>query len=374
MTRPRKGPDAGGAPAPVIDRDDALERMEGDASLLEELLVLFREEFPARKAEIDRAAAAGDGEALRLAGHALKGSAANLSLMALRERAYQLEAAGKEGRVAEAPGLIDQLEFEYGRFESYLRSGGKPAGRAPAAGSRQTPRGEPQAGGKKRRILIVDDARDTRRLTKAWADEAGHLVDTAADGAEALGRVDSTAYDVIFLDLNLGRQRGTEVLSAIRALEKRAGRRPTRVIAFSAAAPSEVETQCRAAGFDDCLEKPVARMAFLSVLEAQGPGNKTDPAGTAIDLSLEDLIPAYLENRRNDLRVMTRALADGDWPAIAELGHKIKGSGTSYGFPEISDLGRELERAAGAEELEAVRAALAGLAARVQEASRGRRG
>ncbi len=385
MTTPKRASGPMSAPTPVIDREDALERMEGDKALLEELLVIFSEDYPSKKADIDRAVSGGDGEALRRAAHALKGAAANLSLMALRENAYQLELAGKEGRLAKAPDLIKALESEFAKFEDHLRTAGKPqgwpaappggppSGRSPESGSsRVAPLGRNTEASPKK-ILIIDDARDTRRLIKTWAEEAAVAADTAADGAEALGRVEACAYDVIFLDLNLGRQDGTEVLAGIRSIEKRAGRRQARVIAFSAAAPSEVEKKCREAGFDDCLEKPIARTAFLAQLGSGLAKEKANPAGTAIDLSIDDLIPAYLQNRRNDVRLMTKALAAGEWHVIAELGHKIKGSGSSYGFPEISDLGRELERAAGAKERDAVRAALAGLATRVKEAARSRR-
>ena len=369
MTPTRKAPGTAGAPSPVIDREDALERLEGDASLLEELLGLFREEYPGKKQEIDQAIAAGDGEALRLAAHALKGASANLSLTAIRESAFRLELAGKEGRLAEAAGLADGLRAELERFEAYRRDERKPPAPIAAPGRTVTP--GPRSESPKLRVLIVDDARDTRRLIKTWTDEAGCAADTAADGIKALGRVEAAPYDVIFLDLNLGRRSGIEVLAGIRDIEKRTGRRPARVIAFSATPPSEVGSKCREAGFDDCLEKPVTRTAFLAALEPRRAGGRDDRAGTAIDVSIDDLVPAYLENRRSDIKSMTASLALGEWEAIAELGHKIKGSGASYGFPEISDLGREIERAAGARDRDAVRAALMQLAARVKEASRG---
>ncbi len=43
---------------------------------------------------------------------------------------------------------------------------------------------------------------------------------------------------------------------------------------------------------------------------------------------------------------MTEALAKGDFDTVRLLGHSMKGSGASYGFTEISVIGKKLEEAA----------------------------
>ena len=46
-----------------------------------------------------------------------------------------------------------------------------------------------------------------------------------------------------------------------------------------------------------------------------------------------DLIPAFLRNRRQDVITMLDALDRGDFETVESLGHGMKGSGASYGFP-----------------------------------------
>ena len=57
------------------------------------------------------------------------------------------------------------------------------------------------------------------------------------------------------------------------------------------------------------------------------------------------LIPDYLANRRADVRSLRIALAGEDYALIATLGHRMKGSGASFGLPRVSRIGQRLEEA-----------------------------
>jgi HPt (histidine-containing phosphotransfer) domain-containing protein len=57
------------------------------------------------------------------------------------------------------------------------------------------------------------------------------------------------------------------------------------------------------------------------------------------------LIPDYLANRRADVRSLRIALAAEDFATVATLGHRMKGSGASFGLPRVSKLGQRLEDA-----------------------------
>ncbi len=64
------------------------------------------------------------------------------------------------------------------------------------------------------------------------------------------------------------------------------------------------------------------------------------------DPDLEDLIPGFLENRRQDLARLAAALQRGEYETIRNLGHAMKGFGKSYGFADITEIGSRIERAA----------------------------
>ncbi len=65
-----------------------------------------------------------------------------------------------------------------------------------------------------------------------------------------------------------------------------------------------------------------------------------------IEEDLEELIPGFLEHRREDVLSITRALDAGDFENIMIIGHSMKGAGGGYGFDRITELGRYIEDAA----------------------------
>ncbi len=78
---------------------------------------------------------------------------------------------------------------------------------APAEGAGEFPRER-----REEAVLVVEDERVTRDFFDASLRQAGFDVDAAADGLEALGRLESRSYDAIVLDLHLPRIDGMGVL------------------------------------------------------------------------------------------------------------------------------------------------------------------
>lgn len=74
-----------------------------------------------------------------------------------------------------------------------------------------------------------------------------------------------------------------------------------------------------------------------------------------VDPMLEPVMDRYFEIRYNELDQMEQALAEGDADTIALLGHRLKGSGTSYGFVRLTELGAIIETAARAAKLDDAR-------------------
>ena len=65
-----------------------------------------------------------------------------------------------------------------------------------------------------------------------------------------------------------------------------------------------------------------------------------------IDPELEPIMGRYLALRRAELDRLDRALAEEDFSAAVKLGHILKGSGGSYGFDRLTELGAAIEAAA----------------------------
>jgi HPt (histidine-containing phosphotransfer) domain-containing protein len=74
-----------------------------------------------------------------------------------------------------------------------------------------------------------------------------------------------------------------------------------------------------------------------------------------VDTDLEDLIPIYLENRGEDIAVVLKELDENNYEAIRTIGHKMKGSGGTYGLDFVSKTGNLIEQAAIEQEQDIIR-------------------
>jgi HPt (histidine-containing phosphotransfer) domain-containing protein len=78
-----------------------------------------------------------------------------------------------------------------------------------------------------------------------------------------------------------------------------------------------------------------------------------------VDKDLADLIPTYMNNRRKELDNLRAALAAADFEQLRLLGHRMRGVGNSYGFEDITDLGKHIEDGARAGDKAALEAHIA---------------
>ena len=69
-----------------------------------------------------------------------------------------------------------------------------------------------------RRILIVDDDRGLRHALSTLLAAAGHAVESAGDGPEALALLHDRPFDIVLLDIGLPSMSGLDVLGRARAL------------------------------------------------------------------------------------------------------------------------------------------------------------
>jgi two-component system sensor histidine kinase/response regulator len=97
-------------PPPGFDLASAIEKTDGDLELLRELAQVFLEEGPRLLGAVGAALAAGDGEQIWSAAHAVKGSVSNFGATAAVDAAARLEALGRDGRIAGAGPVGHELD------------------------------------------------------------------------------------------------------------------------------------------------------------------------------------------------------------------------------------------------------------------------
>lgn len=60
----------------------------------------------------------------------------------------------------------------------------------------------------------------------------------------------------------------------------------------------------------------------------------------------DQMLIRYFERRKRDLDECIQHLKNGDLRFIEKVGHQLKGNGVTFGYPELSTIGNELEVAA----------------------------
>ncbi len=102
------------------------------------------------------------------------------------------------------------------------------------------------------RILAVDDEPDILRLITKRLELQGYQLETAADGRQAIDKMEEADYDLVLLDVRLPKLDGLDVLSRIRE------RRPDAAVVMMTAYGSEqVAAEALRRGADDYITKPL---------------------------------------------------------------------------------------------------------------------
>ena len=115
-------------------------------------------------------------------------------------------------------------------------------------------------------VLLAEDNAVNEKVACAILEKAGHTVEVARDGRQAVRLVAAGSFDVVLMDVQMPEMDGFEATAAIREMEKHTGAH-TPVIAMTAHAMGGYKERCLAAGMDGYVTKPIRRELLLQALE-----------------------------------------------------------------------------------------------------------
>ena len=163
------------------------------------------------------------------------------------------------------------------------------------------------------RILVVEDNQVNQLLATVLLSKAGHRIDIAANGLEALEAVSSGPYDVILMDVQMPEMDGIEATKRIRGMAGKV--RDIPIIAMTANAMKGDRERLLAAGMNDYVSKPIDKgQLFLAIASCMGVA-PTAEAGEVPDTAVA----------ANDAR--TSASAEAAMQAMLESLAAVTGTG-----------------------------------------------
>jgi CheY-like chemotaxis protein len=116
------------------------------------------------------------------------------------------------------------------------------------------------------RILVVDDNEINQVVACKFLQKLGCHAEVARNGREALDSIAKVVYDAVLMDCEMPEMNGYEATQAIRRQEQSTTNHLP-IIALTGHASSEDEQQCRQAGMDDVVTKPITLPTLRAKIE-----------------------------------------------------------------------------------------------------------
>ncbi len=187
-------------------------------------------------------------------------------------------------------------------------------------------------------VLVVEDTPEMQLLVRKILESAGLSVSVANHGEEAVQLGLQYSYDLILMDMQMPIMDGIEATETLRSLGV-----TTPIVALTANVVQSNRDRFFEAGCNDFLGKPVVRDQLFRTLSnyllSGGEQVETAPQSLEIDPQLRQLFVERVVELQQQLE---QALQHTQWKDLRLIAHNLKGSGSSFGFEEVTRLGAEV--------------------------------
>ncbi len=211
-------------------------------------------------------------------------------------------------------------------------------------------------------ILVAEDNEINQQVIRRQLALLGFASEVAGDGRNALNRWKTGEYALLLTDLHMPHMDGYELTAAIRAEEK-TGTSHTPIIALTANALKDEKENCKVAGMDDYLSKPVRLDNLKAMLEKWMPATSPGRIASQVEVAterpvdvrvLQDLIgndAAVINDFLQDFSARSVSIAaelNTDYAAgrlveVGETAHQLKSSARCIGALKLGELCEQIE-------------------------------
>jgi signal transduction histidine kinase/HPt (histidine-containing phosphotransfer) domain-containing protein len=229
------------------------------------------------------------------------------------------------------------------------------------------------------RILLCEDNAINQKVAVRILQQLGYKTEIAANGIEALEKLDRHAYDLIFMDMMMPEMDGLEATRTIRERQKNPAAHPNYssrilIIAMTAHGFQTHRDECLHAGMDDFMAKPIRKEDVSTAIERWGPEifpqttttSASKPASAAatstneeppvdmdrlMDLtdgnpeSTRDLLELYYTQTTGQLKEIEEAVHENRPADVARVAHSCKGACATLGMKRMAATLLKLEKA-----------------------------
>lgn len=195
-------------------------------------------------------------------------------------------------------------------------------------------------------ILVVEDNLDNQQLLSILFHDIGAEVSFAENGQQAIDKASHKVFDLILMDMQMPVMGGIEATKKLREANYK-----NPIVALTANAMKSDYDMCIEAGCDDFLTKPVNKEKLFQViykyLEIENKEISSEKIVSDIfakrSLKMQELILKFIRGLPERLVEIEQYKNEKKWKNMRDELHKIKGVGTSMGYPIITEIAGGLE-------------------------------
>ena len=208
------------------------------------------------------------------------------------------------------------------------------------------------------RVLLAEDNEINQVVALHILNVAGHSVEIALNGKEALDKLAEQSFDVVLMDIHMPEMDGFQATWCIRTQEAETGAHIP-IIALTANARADDKERCLQAGMDAYLAKPFRAEELLSIIQSvarPSPQSLVHPETTrsVLDESMLDCLSTnpglldkvakmFAETTPQHMAVIYNAIEQADGAALSNAAHTLKGAIGNFTTKQAYDLAFLLE-------------------------------
>lgn len=232
-------------------------------------------------------------------------------------------------------------------------------------------------------ILVAEDNKINQTIIKAFLNKMGHTPTFVNNGLEAVAAAQTSAYDLILMDIRMPELSGIDATKQIRAFEGEKGQVP--IIALTADVMADHRKIYFDIGMNDCIAKPIDPTSLAQAIakvagdhqpvqsapqpvaeplidDVRADDHRADTETASLDLEavksassvpeeiLVPLLQEFATNYGTFAGQMAALIAAQDFKATREKAHELKGVTSSLGLEETAACAAVIEKAAKAED------------------------
>jgi CheY-like chemotaxis protein len=235
------------------------------------------------------------------------------------------------------------------------------------------------------RALIVEDQEYNLLVIENILTRLGYKTDHSTDGNDALAKLQTNLYDIVFMDWDLPGMNGVEVTRRFRQWEP--PERHTLVVATTAYSTPEKRRDCLEAGMDGFAAKPLSPEKIKATIQnLSGPlraGSSIqirvaeEPPHKTLDLSIFEymsdrnpekmrtLTEEFIAALDKDVALLAGAVGAGNVETTRRQAHRILSQTALISATQVAAVATTIQEAARNGDIEAPRSALGSFEAEV---------